>query len=141
MLTRNVLNLAPWTLSNALDEFDIIKQLMSKKPNAGVFPPINLTENSDNYFIRAELPGIEADELDITATGESFSIAGERKIATEGADVKYHRREREAGKFSRMFNLPTPIDSGKVKAEFKNGILSVVMPKAESAKPKKITIK
>lgn len=141
MLTRNVLNLAPWTLSNALDEFDLIKQLMSKKPSAGVFPPINLTENSDNYYIRAELPGIEADELDITATGESFSIAGERKIATEGADVKYHRREREAGKFSRMFNLPTPIDSGKVKAEFKNGILSVVMPKAESAKPKKITIK
>jgi HSP20 family protein len=114
---------------------------MSNKSHAGVFPSINLTENKDNYYIKAELPGIEADELDITATGESFSIAGERKISTERADVKYHRREREAGKFSRMLNLPTPIDSGKVKAEFKNGILKVILPKAESAKPKKITIK
>ncbi|PIE61001.1 MAG: heat-shock protein Hsp20 [Desulfobacterales bacterium] len=141
MLTQDLFNLTPWRLKSALDEIDIIRQMLPQKINAGVFPQINVTENADNYYIRAELPGIEPNDLDITATGESFSISGERKIAIEGADVKYHRRERDAGKFSRMFNLPTPIDSGKVSAEFKNGILKVVLPKAESAKPQKITIR
>jgi HSP20 family protein len=109
--------------------------------HAGVFPSINLTEDQDNYHIRAELPGIAAEDLDIQATGNNLSISGERKIAAEKEGVRYHRREREAGKFSRAITLPGDIDTDGVKASLADGILKVSVPKAEKAKPRQITIK
>jgi HSP20 family protein len=108
--------------------------------NAGVFPTINLTENPESYYLRAELPGISAGDLDIQATGNKLSISGERKIPVEKGDVRYHRREREAGKFSRVINLPGDIDPEGVKASLADGILAVKVPKAEKAKPRQITI-
>ena len=81
------------------------------------------------------------DDLDIQATANTVSISGERKMASEEEDAKYHRREREAGKFSRMIGLPSDIDANKVEANLKNGILTVVVPKAESAKSRQITVK
>jgi HSP20 family protein len=110
-------------------------------PSAGVFPLMNVTEDKDSYYVRAELPGIKSEELDISVTGDTLSIAGERKIPEEKGEVKYHRREREAGKFSRIVNLPTQIDTGKVDAKCVDGFLSVVMPKAEVAKLKQIVVK
>ena len=73
---------------------------------AGVFPALNLTEDKDYYYVRAELPGMQAKDLELQVQGKSLTIAGERKIASEGENVKYHRREREAGRFSRIINLP-----------------------------------
>jgi HSP20 family protein len=108
--------------------------------HAGVFPSVNLTEDKDHYYIRAELPGISAEELDIQATGNNLSISGERKIETEKDNVRYHRKEREAGKFSRAISLPGDIDPDGVIASLTNGILKVSVPKAEKAKPKQITI-
>ena len=108
--------------------------------HAGVFPLINLTEDKDNYYVRAELPGVKADELDIQATASNLSISGERKIELENEGAKYHRREREAGKFSRLVELPDEIDPDKVTAKLDNGILSVIVAKAEIAKPKQISI-
>ena len=110
-------------------------------PAAGVFPLTNVTEDSDNYYVRAELPGITSDELDIQVTAKGISISGERKIPVEGNNVKYHRREREAGKFSRTINLPENVDVNKVDASLKNGILTVIIPKSEVAKPRQITVK
>jgi HSP20 family protein len=107
---------------------------------AGVFPLINLTEDKDNYYVRAELPGVKGEELDIQVTGKNLAISGERKIAAEGEGAKYHRREREAGTFSRMIGLPGDIDSNKVEAKLENGILSIVVSKAEIAKPKQISV-
>jgi HSP20 family protein len=112
-----------------------------KGPSAGVFPLMNVTEDKDNYYIRAELPGIRSEELEISATGDTLSIAGERKISEEKGDVKYHRREREAGKFSRILNLPSQINTAKVEAKCVDGLLSIVMPKAETAKQKQIIVK
>ena len=109
--------------------------------SAGVFPAINLTEDKDNYYIRAELPGLKADELDIQATGKSITISGERKIAAENNNARYHRREREAGRFSRIIELPGDIDSEKVEAGLSNGILTIKISKAEIAKPRQINIK
>ena len=111
------------------------------EPTAGVFPLINLTEDHDNYYVRAELPGIKADDLDLSVTGNNLSIAGERKILPEDENANYHRREREAGKFSRVISVPTQVDTTKVEAHSEDGILTVVLPKAESAKPKQITVK
>ena len=110
-------------------------------PGAGVFPLTNVTEDKDNYYIRAELPGINSDDLDIQVTAKGISISGERKIPVEGNNVTYHRRERDAGKFSRSINLPEDIDTGNVDASLKSGVLTVTIPKAEIAKPRQIPVK
>ncbi|MGB5159060.1 Hsp20/alpha crystallin family protein [Desulfobacterium sp. N47] len=108
---------------------------------AGVFPLINITENLNNYYVRAELPGLNAEDLDIQVMGKNLTISGERKISSEGKDIKYHRSEREAGKFSRIIGLPGEINTENVEAQMKNGLLTVVIPKSEAAKPKQITVK
>ncbi len=110
-------------------------------PATGVFPPINVTEDDDNLYLTAELPGIPADKIDITVEEESVTIKGERKAEPEGEEVSYHRKEREEGEFSRTITLPTRIVADKVTAEAKDGVLSLVLPKAEEVKPKKIEIK
>ncbi len=140
-----------WEIRNAFEEFERTRQQMNelfgeveRRPlrsfDAGVFPLINLTEDRDNYYVRAEMPGVKADELDIQATVNSLSISGERKIPSEGENVKYHRREREAGTFSRVVSLPGEVDMDKVEASHENGILTVMTPKAEAAKPKQIRV-
>lgn len=109
--------------------------------NAGVFPAVKLSQNKDNYYVRAELPGMDANDLDIQVTGRNLSISGERKIASESEKARYHRREREAGKFSRVMSMPGDIDSERVDAGFVNGILTVTIPKSEGQKPRQITVK
>jgi HSP20 family protein len=112
-----------------------------REPTAGVFPLMNVTEDNDNYYVRAELPGLRADELNISVTGDTISISGERKLPVEDKKARYHRREREAGKFSRIVSLPTQVDTDKVQARCADGILTVLLPKAEAAKPKQIAVK
>ena len=109
--------------------------------SAGVFPLLNITEDKDNFYVRAELPGVKGEELDIQVTANNLSISGERKIAAEEEEAKYHRRERDAGSFSRMIGLPGDIDSDHVDAKLENGILTIVVAKAEAAKPKQISVK
>ena len=108
---------------------------------SGVYPALNLTEDKDKYYIRAELPGLKNEDLDIQATGKSISISGQKKIPPEDDNAKYHRREREAGKFSRIIDLPDNIDTEKVEAGLASGILTITIPKAEAVKPKQITIR
>ena len=109
--------------------------------SAGVFPLTNLSENKNAYYVRAELPGIKASELDIAITGNSLTISGERMIPARGENVKYHRREREAGTFSRVITLPAQVDANKAEAQSVDGVLTIVLPKSESAKPKQISVK
>ena len=141
-----------WTRGSLFDEFGRIQQQMLRlsealqprlfgHPTAGVFPAVNLTEDKDNYYLRAELPGVKSDALDIQVAGRNLSVSGERVIDTEGDGVRYHRREREGGKFSRIVGLPTDIDAEKVSAKMENGILTIRVPKAEAAKPKQIAVK
>ena len=108
--------------------------------SARVFPAINLTEDKDNYYVRAELPGFKADALDIKVAGRNLSIMGERHVSSDGENIRYHRREREAGKFSRVIGLPGDIDAGNVVAKMANGVLTVTIAKSEAAKPRQITI-
>jgi HSP20 family protein len=112
-----------------------------REPSAGVFPLINITEDDNKLYLRAELPGVKPDELDISATGDSITIKGERKIPPENEKSIYHRREREAGSFSRIINLPTQIDTTKVEARSADGVLTLLLSKAESAKARQIQIK
>lgn len=94
-----------------------------------------------NHNIRSEPPGIKTDELDIQVTSNGISISCERKIPVEGNNVRYHRRERESGKFSRLINLSDQVDADKVDAKLKNGILTLMVPKSEAGKPRKILVK
>lgn len=114
---------------------------LESEPSAGVFPLINVTEDDEKFYVRAELPGVAAGELDISVTGNRLSIEGERKIDPTDATATYHRKERDAGKFSRVFSLPTQVDTTRVEAHSANGILTVSLPKSESAKPKRINVK
>ena len=151
MIYRRFLNVPTWRLKSPFDELERMRQRMDRlfegavaphqQTLAGVFPLINLTENKDSYYVRAELPGVKGDGLDIQVTGNNLAISGERKIAAEEEGARYHRREREAGTFSRMIGLPGEVDPNKVEANLKHGILTVVVPKAEIAKPKQITVK
>lgn len=109
------------------------------RPRAGVFPLINLTENKDVYFVRAEIPGVAPEDLDIQSTERNIAITGQRKIP-EDNNAKNHRREREFGRFSRIFALPGDIDRDRIDASLKNGILTITIPKAEVAKPRQIKI-
>lgn len=152
MLIRRIIN-NPVLYRNPFAELDRIRKEMDmltgsffgQPPQAaftsGVFPALNLTEDSDHYYIRAELPGLKADQIDIQATGKSISISGERKFDPEKEGAKYHRREREGGRFSRILDLPGDIDSEKVEAGLANGILTIKISKAEVAKPRQINIK
>ncbi len=146
MIYRRFFNFPESRLRSPFAELDGLRRqidLLAGKSipaKAGVFPLINLTENNDNYYVRAELPGIKADELDIEAEGNKISISGERKIPSENEKAKYHRIEREAGKFSRIISLQTDIDSDKIDATLKDGILKLTIPKSEKSKPKQITV-
>jgi HSP20 family protein len=128
-------------------QLDALNDLLQRRTpehrnySAGVFPLVNMTETADNYYLRAELPGIDSDELDIQLVGRNLMISGERKIPIEGGNARYHRREREAGKFSRIIGLPDDIDSEKLEAKLENGILTITIAKSEAAKPRKISVK
>jgi HSP20 family protein len=111
-----------------------------EKPGTGVFPLINLTETKDNYYVRAELPGVKSDEIDVKVTENTLTISGMRKIEAESEEARYHRREREAGKFSRAVAMPGNIESDRVEASLINGVLTVIIPKAAKSKPRQITI-
>jgi HSP20 family protein len=130
-----------WGWRTPFAEMDRLREQLEKGNRwSGVFPLINVTEDKDNYRVRAELPGLKAEDLDISATATSLALSGERNIPEEGKDSNYHRREREAGKFSRMVKLPGEIDPSKVEANLTDGILTVTLPKSEAAKPRQITI-
>jgi len=109
--------------------------------NPPSYPAINIWTNEEGQLISAEMPGINPDDIDIDVTGDALSISGERKPDEVGEEMRYHRRERTYGSFSRTIQLPFMVDTTKVEANFKNGILMISLPRAEADKPKKITIK
>jgi len=107
----------------------------------GVFPPVNITQDADNFYLRAEVPGIKPDELAISAVKNRVSLAGKREIAREHERVSYHRKERADGSFNRTVTLPGEIDAQRVDARYTDGILTLTLPKAEETKPRQITVR
>ncbi|HEV7402290.1 MAG TPA: Hsp20/alpha crystallin family protein [Chthoniobacteraceae bacterium] len=103
---------------------------------AGWAPALDLYENDENYTATVELPGFKAGDISIDLQDGVLTLSGERKVETEGA----FRHERATGKFTRRVELPNRVDSGRVTAGYQDGILTVTLPKAEEAKPRKISI-
>ena len=107
----------------------------------GVYPLVNLSEDRDHIYVRAELPGVKAEDLEITVQDLSLILRGERKIASEEKQVNYQRRERESGFFRRVLALPSRVNPDKVEATCKDGVLTIKLAKPEEVKPRKIQVK
>jgi HSP20 family protein len=109
--------------------------------NAVWSPLTDVVENKDNYSLHLDLPGIKKEDVKITFNNGKLIISGERKYENEKKDSTYHHIERAFGKYYRAFNLPEKIVEDKIDANFKDGTLSITIPKAEEAKPKQIEVK
>ena len=104
-------------------------------------PAVDIAEDDKEYTIKAELPGVNKEDVRVSVEGGVLSISGERKTEKEEKNKKYHRIERTYGSFARSFTLPEGTASDRVGAEFKDGVLKVHLPKDEKAKPKSIDVK
>ena len=104
-------------------------------------PPVDIFERQDHLVIRAETPGVEMEDVDVRIENGVLTLQGERKQDTEVKEENAYRTERIYGRFTRSFSLPTTVDAAKVTATHKDGVLEVIVPKVESAKPKKVEIK
>ncbi|MCH7517197.1 MAG: Hsp20/alpha crystallin family protein [Bacteroidetes bacterium] len=109
--------------------------------NAVWMPLTDIAEDNDNYYLKVDLPGIKKQDVKISYTDGAISISGERSQEKETKEKKFHRIERSYGKYYRSFNVPTEIKEDKIKAEFKDGQLTITIPKADEVKPKEIDIK
>lgn len=151
MLVRRVWPSRP-TFEGPLSDFDQVRREMLRlldtvagdtvgEVNSGVFPPMNITQDNDNFYLRAEVPGIKPNELSISAVRNRLSLAGKREIQREHERVSYHRKERAEGSFNRTVTLPTEVDADRVDARYADGILTLTLPKAEETKPRQITVR
>lgn len=104
------------------------------------FPAINLYDAGDHYVLTSPVPGMAAEELELSITGETLTLRGDRKRSEGVSDESYRRQERPFGKWTRTVTLPDRVDSGKVSASYAQGVLTVTVPKAESAKPRLISV-
>jgi HSP20 family protein len=104
-------------------------------------PSVDISETDGEYQIKAEIPDVKKEDVKVTLEDGVLTIQGERKHEKEEKGKKYHRIERSYGSFVRTFSLPDVIDEEKVKAEFKEGVLNLSLPKSEKAKPKAIDVK
>jgi HSP20 family protein len=104
-------------------------------------PPVDIYQNGEHEVVlKAELPDMTREDIDITVDNGTLTIRGEKKFSTEVKEESFHRIERRYGTFSRSFSLPQTVDTGKVGAEYKNGVLTVRLPLREEAKPRQIKV-
>ncbi len=107
----------------------------------GSFPPVNLYTDAEGAVVTAELPGVAPDDLDVTVNDRLLTIRGERKPEQTSDDDTWHRRERVFGTFTRDIELPFGVDSEKVDAKYRDGVLKVRLERSDAEKPKKIAVK
>ena len=104
-------------------------------------PPVDIYQNGDTELVlKAELPDMVREDIDVTVDNGTLTIRGEKKFAGEPKEEQFHRIERRYGAFSRSFSLPPTVDATKVSAEYKNGVLTVRLPVREEAKPRSIKV-
>jgi len=123
-----------WFLDNATETVPAWWQ------SAAGFPPINTWSDEDAVHVEAEVPGMRLEQIEVTVAGNQLTLSGERPEVSEPG-VTLHRRERPVGRFTRALTLPYDVESGQVEARLAQGVLSIDLPKAQSARPRKIEIK
>ena len=143
--------LVPW---KPFDEFTTFRREMdrlwdrffSERPaldmlEKGWEPTMDITETKSDLIVKAELPGIDPKEIDISLTGDTLTIKGEKQQEKEEKEENYYRIERSYGIFSRTIKLPVSVQNDKIKASYQHGVLKITLPKSEEAKQKQIKIK
>jgi HSP20 family protein len=139
--------LTPWTGAGLKQEMDKVFERFFNSPWAelpapGDFTPaLDFSEGKDAFTVKAELPGVEPAEIAVTIEGDVLTIKGEKEEKKEDKDERRHRVERSWGSFIRSLRLPSPVDGSKVAATFKNGVVTVTLPKAPGAKGTTIPVK
>lgn len=113
----------------------------SRLRSAAGYPAMNVWADEESVLITAEVPGLNAKDIDISILGDTLTLSGSRSADVIPEEARTHRRERGYGKFNRSIQLPFTVDVKKVEARFKNGVLNITLPRAEADKPKKIAVK
>ena len=131
------------TLREAMDRLfdDAFTRPLSIAGNGWAVPAVDMYQTDNEVVVKAALPGMKAEDVQLNVTGEVLTIKGEIKQKEEVKEKAYHLREQRWGMFERSVILPTEVVADKAKADFENGILTIAIPKAEEAKPKTISIK
>lgn len=136
----------PWMeferIRRGLDELsqNAFDNELFKQGRPTVYPPLNILETPDSLIIKAELPGVTADQVDISIEGDTLTLQGNRESPQSGKPVSHHRQEIESGNFSRAVGLPVKIDVDSINAKLANGILTITMNKAAETKPRQVKI-
>jgi HSP20 family protein len=145
----NLVKFNPWrempTLHSRMNRFfdDPFFRIdrMADDDSMGMWNPVvDLYEKDDHFVIKAELPGVDKNDIKVDLKDRVLTLSGERTYDNEVKEENYYRKERSYGKFQRAFTLPADVDSDKIKAEFKDGVLQVEVPKPEEQKSKQVTI-
>jgi HSP20 family protein len=131
-------------LTSLRDEVNRLFDLSGPSRDSGLFsgwsPALDVLDDKDNLVVKVELPGLKKDEINLSLHDGVLTISGERKHEVEKKEGQSFRSERYFGKFQRGVTLPTAVDASKVNATYKDGVLTVELPKAEEAKPKQIAV-
>jgi HSP20 family protein len=137
----------PWRPFRDLEEWDrrfddLLGRPLWRLPveEKGWMPAVDVFEKKDSFIVKAELPGMKDEDIDVSVVGDTLSIKGEKKTETEVKDEDYYRCERSYGSFYRSIPLPSNVDANKIEASFEDGVLEVTLPKSAKVKPKKISV-
>ena len=148
LTTRRPRSLFPWRrepqLSLREDLEDLFSSLWDGEPGwplEEIAPSVNLSETDKSIELTMDLPGVDSKEIDIRLNNNILTVSGRKKEEKEDKGRRYHRVERRTGEFSRSFQLPYPVAEDKVKAEYDDGVLTIILPKTEEAKPRRIAVK
>jgi HSP20 family protein len=124
------------------DRFNrMVERAFGRDRQSPWMPAMDVYETDEKVVVTVELPGIEAEDVEVSVEDSTLSVSGRREFTSEVTEESYHRIERRYGSFSRAISLPPQVDTGKVEAHYEDGILTIEVPKLEKAKPKKIQVK
>jgi HSP20 family protein len=129
-----------WSGLNRLTDLQNEFERLLESPLTAWSPALDVHEDKDSFVIRAELPGLKREDIEVSLQDGALVISGERKAEKAEEGVEVHRQERYYGKFQRALTLPEPVAADKVKADYRDGVLTITLPKTEEAKPKKIDV-
>jgi HSP20 family protein len=142
--------LAPWRPLTELEDWErnfedifgrpFLPRVAWRYPTGGWIPAIDVFEKEDQFVVKAELPGMNEEDLDVSVAGDTLTIKGEKKMESEVKEKDYYRCERSYGSFMRSIPLPSSVDASKIKASYEEGVLQVTLPKAAEVKPKKVSV-
>ena len=145
--------LTPWNPFTELDEMErrmsdifehpFLPLLWGRFPSEQMAwaPAIDVFEKENKFIVKAEIPGMKEEDINVSIEGDTLNIKGEKKTESEVKEENYYRSERSYGSFFRSIALPSTVDAGKIEAEYDNGVLEITIPKKAEVKPKKVAIK